>query len=134
MDRQPMNTRAPQKLEGWIMAQCYRLRTGGPAPPGWIEPRGKREWEWPGEDRPVGTPRPLVISEILLNYFKLEPSRTFHSGGPTNECFPDTPRFREAIALCNDTIAALLAEGVLVRAPSGGHRLADSWVERMSGR
>lgn len=129
-----MNTRAPQKLEGWIMAQCYRLRAGGPAPPGWIEPRGRREWEWPGGRGPAGSARPLAISDILLNYFKLEPSRTFHSGGPTNECFPDTPRFREAIALCNDTIAALLAEGALVRAPSGGHRLAEYWIERMSGR
>lgn len=123
-----MTTEAHRELEDWIVAECYRIASGAAAPHDWIEPRGRRDGECRFHDYPREADRVLALSEILLNYFRLEPSRAYHPGSPSNECFPDSPRFREAVAACARAIGRLSAEGVLIH-DSGGYRLAAPWVD-----
>jgi len=126
-----MTAEAYRELEDWIVAECYRMASGAAAPYDWIEPRGRRDAECRFNDYPPEADRVLALSEILLNYFRLEPSRAYHAGSPSNECFPDTPRFREAVEASARAIGRLTAEGVLVRA-TGGYRLAAPWVDLMA--
>ena len=127
-----MTTEAHRELEDWIVAECYRIASGAAAPHDWIEPRRRRDGECRFHDYPREADRVLALSEILLNYFRLEPSRTDHPGSPSNECFPDSTRFREAVAICGEATGRLLSEGVLMRAPSGGYLLAAPWVDLMA--
>jgi len=132
MDRQPMNTMARRELEDWIVAECYRVASGAAAPAGWIEPRGMRDGDWYCFEHSGAHERSIFFSEILLNYFRLEPSGPYIPGSRSNECFADSAAFRAAAAECRQALARLVAEGVLVHASAGGYRLATPWIDLIS--
>ena len=95
-------------------------------PHDWIEPRGRRDGN---AGSTIIRVRPIASSPCpKYRHFRLEPSRAYHPGSPSNECFPDSPRFREAVAACARAIGRLSAEGVLIH-DSGGYRLAAPWVD-----
>ncbi len=85
-----MNTMARRELEDWIVAECYRVASGAAAPAGWIEPRGMRDGDWYCFEHSGAHERSIFLSEILLNYFRLEPSGPYIPGSRSNECFADS--------------------------------------------
>jgi hypothetical protein len=128
-----MTQRNLTDLERWILDMCYRKTVTRGLPEDWLEPRGRRDFEWSLVEFPELRKTRLTLaefndflfpSEILLNYFHLERAARYDHGSLVNESFVDSREYRRALDILGDALTGLA--GLVKVHPNTGITLFES--------